>query len=82
MLGYELPKPKGLRLSNWEQKPLTPDQQGYAAADAFASLAVGWALRELPLKITLSQELMQGMRDRAKDEGEDTAGGEVAEEAD
>lgn len=78
MLHCELPKPKGLRLSNWEQKPLTPEQQGYAAADAFASLAVGWAFMELPLKITLSQELMQGMRERVKD-GEERAADEDVE---
>lgn len=40
VLGKELPKDPELRLSDWEALPLSPQQQGYAAADAYASLRI------------------------------------------
>ena len=40
LLRRALPKAQGLRCSDWERVPLTPEQRAYAAADAYASLAV------------------------------------------
>ena len=43
----QLPKPKKIRLGNWEAKVLSKDQLHYAATDAFAS----WYLYEVVLSI-------------------------------
>lgn len=49
LLKRRLPKPQQLRCGNWEQVPLSQEQQHYAALDAFASLLVGRAVLKLPL---------------------------------
>ena len=49
LLGRALPKPQSLRCGNWEQFPLSAEQQFYAAMDAYASLLVGQAVVRLPL---------------------------------
>jgi len=36
------------RLSNWELNPLLPQQRHYAACDAYASLALQWAIQVRP----------------------------------
>jgi len=51
LLHRSLPKPNGVRCGNWEACPLTPEQQMYAAQDAFASLAAYCALYPLPLRV-------------------------------
>ena len=40
VLGKALPKDPELRLGDWETLPLSPQQQSYAAADAYASLRI------------------------------------------
>ena len=52
----ELPKPKDVRISDWEAPNLSPEQQQYAAADAFAGLRVFHELAKLPdLSLRLDQ---------------------------
>lgn len=53
------------RMGDWERKPLLHDQQRYAAMDAYACLLLHWQLQELPTKQTLSQQLIDAMRQRA-----------------
>lgn len=55
LLQAALPKPPRIRLGNWERRPLDPDQQAYAACDAYASLALHWALAALQARVTVSQ---------------------------
>ena len=43
-LRHELPKSSAIQLSNWEVRPLSPDQVVYAAADAAVALAIGGAV--------------------------------------
>ena len=38
LLHLGLDKNNEIRCSNWEQRPLTPAQQAYAATDAYAAL--------------------------------------------
>ena len=45
--GFDLEKPKKLSRSNWERRPLTPDQQRYAAYDAYAGVWIGRCLHAL-----------------------------------
>lgn len=45
--GYDLEKPKRLSRSNWEKRPLTPEQQRYAALDAYAGLWIARCLHTL-----------------------------------
>jgi ribonuclease D len=59
-------------MGDWERKPLTAEQQRYAAMDAYACLLLHWELQQLPTKQTLSQQLIEKMRERAGvDEEED-----------
>ncbi|XWS13352.1 hypothetical protein CRYUN_Cryun36dG0030300 [Craigia yunnanensis] len=44
----ELPKPKRIRLGNWELYPLSKEQLQYAATDAFASWHLYQVLKSLP----------------------------------
>ncbi|KAE8725940.1 Werner Syndrome-like exonuclease [Hibiscus syriacus] len=44
----ELPKPKKIRLGNWELYPLSKEQLQYAATDAFASWHLYQVLKSLP----------------------------------
>ncbi|XP_022722592.1 Werner Syndrome-like exonuclease [Durio zibethinus] len=44
----ELPKPKRIRLGNWELYPLSKEQLQYAATDAFASWHLYQVLKNLP----------------------------------
>ncbi|XVE81253.1 hypothetical protein DITRI_Ditri15bG0048700 [Diplodiscus trichospermus] len=44
----ELPKPKRIRLGNWELFPLSKEQLRYAATDAFASWHLYQVLKSLP----------------------------------
>lgn len=44
----ELPKPKKIRLGNWELYPLSNAQLQYAATDAFASWQIYQVLKSLP----------------------------------
>ncbi|KAK8484146.1 hypothetical protein V6N13_100297 [Hibiscus sabdariffa] len=44
----ELPKPKKIRLGNWELYPLSKEQLQYAATDAFASWHLYQILKSLP----------------------------------
>ncbi|KAK8492785.1 hypothetical protein V6N12_046823 [Hibiscus sabdariffa] len=44
----ELPKPKKIRLGNWELYPLSKEQLQYAATDAFASWHLYEILKSLP----------------------------------
>jgi ribonuclease D len=53
VLSVELPKPQHIRMGNWEQRPLSAEQQAYAALDAFASLLVHYKIEELPERLTL-----------------------------
>jgi ribonuclease D len=53
VLSVELPKPQHIRMGNWEQRPLSAEQQAYAALDAFASLLVHYEIEELPERLTL-----------------------------
>jgi ribonuclease D len=62
VLGAQLPKPQATRCGNWEVRPLAPEQQQYAALDAWAGLAVHWGLAGLPPRVTLSQQLMAEMQ--------------------
>jgi len=48
MPGFQLAKSKKLSMSDWSQKPLTPKQLEYAAADAFAGVAVVSTLMSRP----------------------------------
>jgi hypothetical protein len=58
VLSVELPKPQHIRMGNWEQRPLSAEQQAYAALDAFASLLVHYEIEELPQRLTLRYEYM------------------------
>jgi len=49
VLSRTLPKPPALRLSAWDARRLSPQQEAYAALDAFASLALFHRLSALPL---------------------------------
>ena len=49
LLGRRLPKPAGLRCGNWEQVPLSAEQQHYAAVDAYASYVCACAVLQRPL---------------------------------
>jgi werner syndrome-like exonuclease len=49
LLGRRLLKPTNIRCSNWEQFPLSCEQQQYAALDAYASFLVGQAMVSLPM---------------------------------
>jgi hypothetical protein len=51
-----LPKPQALRTGGWDAAPLSAAQRQYAAADAFASLAVWRALERVAPLPTASQE--------------------------
>jgi len=53
------------RMGDWERKPLTPEQQRYAAMDAWACLLLHWELQQLPTRQTLSQQMIEAMRQRA-----------------
>lgn len=57
-------------MGDWEQKPLSPEQQRYAAMDAYACLLLHWELQQLPTKQTLNQRLIEAMKQRAVGEGE------------
>ena len=48
MLGKTLPKDASLRLSDWELLPLSPEQQRYAATDAYASLRICQVCSPIP----------------------------------
>ncbi|GMN62828.1 hypothetical protein TIFTF001_031914 [Ficus carica] len=48
LISKQLPKPKKIRLGNWEAKVLSKDQLHYAATDAFASWYLYEVLRSLP----------------------------------
>lgn len=61
VLNLQLPKPQGVRCGNWEARPLSPDQQRYAALDVFASLLLHHELQELPPQATASQQLREAM---------------------
>lgn len=52
-------------MGDWERKPLTSEQQRYAAMDAYACLLLHWELQQLPSKETLSQQLIAAIRQRA-----------------
>jgi ribonuclease D len=65
VLALELPKPQAVRLGDWERRPLTLEQQRYAAMDAYACLLLHWELQALPTTATLSQQLRAVMRERA-----------------
>jgi ribonuclease D len=70
VLSCNLPKPQPIRLGNWERKPLSSEQQHYAAMDAHACLLLHWELLRLPTTQTLSQQLIENMQLRAAaDEG-------------
>lgn len=56
------------RMGDWERKPLTREQQRYAAMDAYACLLLHWELQNLPTKQTLQQRLIDAMRERAAGE--------------
>lgn len=58
------------RMGDWERKPLTPEQQRYAAMDAWACLLLHWELQQLPTRQTLSQQLIEAMRQRAAAEAD------------
>ena len=45
--GFDLEKPKKLSRSNWERRPLLPDQQRYAAYDAYAGVWIARCLHAL-----------------------------------
>ena len=45
--GQELAKPKSVTRSNWERRPLTPQQQRYAALDAYSSLWIATCIHAL-----------------------------------
>lgn len=53
------------RTGDWERRPLTREQQWYAAMDAYACLLLHWELQQLPTKETLQQQLLGAMRERA-----------------
>lgn len=46
LFGQYLSKSKKVGTSNWAQKPLTPQQISYVAADAYAALLVFLELRK------------------------------------
>lgn len=78
VLSLDLPKPNHIRLGNWERKPLSPEQQNYAAKDAYACLLLHWELQALPTTQTLSQQLIHAMRQRACGGDADEDGGGAA----
>jgi hypothetical protein len=45
--GYELTKPKSVSRSNWERRPLTAQQQRYAALDAYSSVWIAMCMHAL-----------------------------------
>ena len=45
--GFDLEKPKKLSRSNWERRPLTDEQQRYAAYDAYAGVWIARCLHTL-----------------------------------
>ncbi|CAM9343158.1 unnamed protein product [Phaeothamnion confervicola] len=47
-LGRSLSKDAAFRLSNWEARPLSPEQLSYAATDAYVSLKLFHALSAIP----------------------------------
>jgi ribonuclease D len=57
-------------MGDWERRPLTHEQQRYAAMDAYACLLLHWQLQQLPTKQTLQQQILETMRKRAE-AGED-----------
>ncbi|KAK9837950.1 hypothetical protein WJX74_008364 [Apatococcus lobatus] len=50
LLKQQLDKSDDVRCSNWEASPLSPRQQAYAAADAYASLRLCQVLMAMPLR--------------------------------
>lgn len=78
MLALHLPKPQSIRLGNWERRPLSREQQNYAAMDAWACLLLHWELQQLPTTQTLSQQLIEAMRRRAAGGGDAGGGAEAA----
>lgn len=53
--GFDLEKPKKLSRSNWEKRPLTPEQQRYAAYDAYAGVWIARCLHVLHAKRRAAQ---------------------------
>jgi ribonuclease D len=53
-----------VRCGNWEARQLSPEQQQYAACDAFASLAVYLGLLQLPVRLSSSQQAIAAMTER------------------
>jgi len=65
VLTRQLPKPTGVRCGNWEARPLSQDQNMYAALDVFASLLVHHELQKQPLQVTASQKMRDAMFQKA-----------------
>ncbi|XVF29018.1 hypothetical protein REPUB_Repub15cG0083800 [Reevesia pubescens] len=57
----ELPKPKKIRLGNWELYPLSKEQLQYAATDAFASWHLYQVLKSLPDSVKDLVDTSQGV---------------------
>jgi hypothetical protein len=66
-LGLELPKPKKVRMSNWELSPLTSGQKNYAALDALVGLQVYEKLHQQhQIGNTCTQAILYGMNIKSK----------------
>ncbi|CAN1334267.1 3'-5' exonuclease [Linum perenne] len=61
LVSKELPKPKKVRLGNWEVKFLTKQQIQYAATDAFASWQLYQVLKELADTKNCTDETSEGV---------------------
>jgi hypothetical protein len=69
ILRRRLSKSQSIRLSNWEQVPLTSRQRDYAAADALASLLLYETLHKMPVTRQPQQQLGVPLRTEAGSKG-------------
>lgn len=64
--GYELAKPKKVTRSNWENKRLTPQQQKYAALDAYAGVWIARCIHALHAPLCGTPDFMRWLSQMAE----------------